>query len=220
MLLSLFSGEGITLISVLSAIASSILIVFLCWPVREYVRGFVAVKLGDPTPKYSGRLSLNPLVHIDPIGAIAIVLFGIGWGRGEFINPRNFTNRKRDTAIVAFSGIFANVILAFVFYVILKVVGLLPYSNFTLFIQGILYLTVAVNLSLAAFHLIPIPPLDASAILPIIMSNNAYYRLMQYSRYFPLILLVLIATDVLSYPMYYISNFFYFIFDILTFWIG
>ncbi len=97
----------------LTQILARFLVIFSAITVHEYAHGFVSYKLGDPTAKYSGRLSLNPLSHIDPIGALCMIFFRFGWAKPVPINPMYYKNRKRDTAIVSLAGPVANVTLAF-----------------------------------------------------------------------------------------------------------
>ncbi len=220
MLFNIIANGKLTMEMLLSSIICAIVVVFLCWPVREWAKAFVATKLGDPTPGYQGRLSLNPFVHIDPIGAIAMVLFGIGWGKGDSYNPRYFKNYKRDTALVCLSGPLANIILGFVFFFFFKLfAGVLPVSEFSVYILLILRLVASINVTLAAFHLIPIPPLEASCLLPLVMSSRAYYNLMQYRQYISYGLILLLATGALSTPINFISSIFFKLFDIVTFFL-
>ena len=139
---------------------------------------FVANKLGDGTAKWSGRMTLNPMKHIDPIGALMIVLFGVGWAKPVPINPRNFKNYKRDTALTAAAGPISNVIMAFIYLIVENAIFYISIASGAVIRTGsfifvlCLFFTLAaqINLSLAVFNLLPIPPLDGSrlfgALLP------------------------------------------------------
>ncbi|MBP5686588.1 MAG: site-2 protease family protein, partial [Clostridia bacterium] len=98
---------------------SAVIVIFLTLPVHEFAHGFIADKLGDPTPRYQGRLTLNPIAHIDPIGALGILLFGIGWAKPVSVNARNFKNPKAGMAITALAGPVSNIIMAFISLVLM-----------------------------------------------------------------------------------------------------
>lgn len=159
---------------------------------HECAHGFVAYKLGDITAKYQGRLSLNPLKHIDIIGALCMVFFRFGWAKPVPIDTRNFKNPKRDMALSALAGPAANLILAFIgcFLYALSLYFLSDVSftsyNFSywvayswlLFVYNFAWL----NISLAIFNLIPLPPLDGSRIFYAFLPRDAYFKVMRYER--------------------------------------
>jgi len=130
---------------------------------HEYAHGRVAYALGDPTAKQAGRLTLNPIAHLDPIGTIAIFIFHIGWAKPVPINPYFFRHPKRDIFLVSAAGPAANLILAIISGVILKTLTILGQYGNALW-NMILY-TMSINVILMVFNLIPIPPLDGSKIL-------------------------------------------------------
>lgn len=179
------------------------IVLFTAITVHEYAHGYVAYKLGDPTAKYSGRLSLNPLSHLDMWGAICMVLFGFGWAKPVPINPMYFRDRKKGTALTALAGPLANIVLAFVSTIIFALYFVFIYSNFTnvitRFIYSVFVQLAVVNISFAVFNLIPIPPLDGSKILGMFLSQESYMKLLSYERIgFP-ILMILSLTGVLSH---------------------
>lgn len=179
------------------------IVLFTAITVHEYAHGYVAYKLGDPTAKYSGRLSLNPLSHLDMWGAICMVLFGFGWAKPVPINPMYFCDRKKGTALTALAGPLANIVLAFVSTIIFALYFVFIYSNFTnvitRFIYSVFVQLAVVNISFAVFNLIPIPPLDGSKILGMFLSQESYMKLLSYERIgFP-ILMILSLTGVLSH---------------------
>ena len=157
-----------------------------------------AYKLGDPTAKYEGRLTLNPLSHMDPIGAVCMVLFRFGWAKPVPINPMYFRDRKRDTAITAAAGPLSNILMAFISAVLIAPFMILIKPNFsnviTYFIEKLLYECAYLNIYFAAFNLIPFPPLDGSKILGAFLSQENYMKLLQYERFaYPLLIIFMIS---------------------------
>ena len=151
----------------------SVVATFVALCVHEYAHAFAAYKLGDDTAEKRGRLSLNPLNHIDPIGAISMILFRFGWAKPVPIDPRNFKKPKRDFAIVALSGPLSNIILAFIstllFLVFYKLLPGAPSGtfNFSVLYYTCLFFSIfsSLNVGLGVFNLIPLPPFDGSRIL-------------------------------------------------------
>lgn len=189
---------------------------------HEVAHGWVAYKLGDPTARNLGRLSLNPLKHLDPIGTLCMIFFRFGWAKPVPINMRYFKNPRRGMAISAAAGPISNFLLAFIsalIYVILHIaitgrgigyVGIyafVPGAPTAINLQIALLRLVAtfhiLNLSLALFNLIPINPLDGSRILHIFLPAKAYYWLMNHERYIMFGMLLLLWTGVLSTPLAY-----------------
>ncbi len=165
--------------------------VLITLTIHEYSHGYAAYKLGDNTPKLMGRLTLNPIKHLDPIGAICMLFFRIGWAKPVPINTRNLKNPKRDFAIIALAGPLSNIIISF----FSSFVYLLLYSIFSkvLFSSEFLFSVVQntldfflifhlINIGIAVFNLIPIPPLDGSRILGAFLPPRAYYKFMQHER--------------------------------------
>lgn len=137
---------------------------------HEFAHAWIATKLGDDTPRLQGRLNLNPMSHIDPVGIICLVLLGFGWGKPVQINPRNFNGKYSLTkaeAIVAAAGPIMNLILAFLFLIIYTIYGLTvtTITTTTNVIASILISVISVNIGLGVFNLIPIYPLDGSKVL-------------------------------------------------------
>lgn len=204
---SLFSGY--TLISWIQRF----IVLFTAITVHEYAHGFVAYKLGDPTAKSCGRLTLNPISHLDPLGAVCMVLCGFGWAKPVPINPYYFRNRKRDTALVSLAGPAANIVLAFlstiVYVPLVALTFRLPYNGAINFIVGTLESLVSLNIGFAVFNLIPFPPLDGSKILGAVLPNSTYMQLLRYERIgFPILIVLSISgilgriLDVIITPVY------------------
>ena len=162
---------------------------------HELGHGYVAYKLGDPTPKYQGRLTLNPLAHLDPMGTIMLILFRVGWARPVMINTQYFKNKRQGTLLVSLAGPLANVLLGWIFYNGLKIANLhLPYSSFSSTLLMFLLINVQINLGLAAFNLIPIPPLDGSHILASVLPPRLAYNYARLAPYGPIVLIVLLIS--------------------------
>ncbi|OGC12302.1 hypothetical protein A3K48_07615 [candidate division WOR-1 bacterium RIFOXYA12_FULL_52_29] len=147
--------------------------------IHEFAHAFVADKLGDPTPRLAGRLTLNPLSHLDPFGFLALLLVRFGWAKPVPINPYNFRDPKMGSLLVSLAGPLSNFIFAWVLAVILRN---LPLANETAAMM--ISYAIWINLALAVFNLIPVPPLDGSHILEYFLPPHQYevmVRLQQYS---------------------------------------
>ena len=201
MLFSLIRNGG-GIIEAVFYILSSLVVIFLTLPIHEFSHGFVASKLGDPTPKYQGRLTLNPLAHIDYIGALAILIFGFGWAKPVNVDMRYFKKPKRDMALTALAGPVSNILLAFIFILLRNTVFLLI-KNLTVqyYIIIVCSFIAQINISLAVFNLIPIPPLDGSRLLNVILPDRIYYKIMRYERYLIYIVFALVFFGFLDRPM-------------------
>lgn len=193
-------------------IASLLFVVFCTLPVHEYAHARTAVKLGDDTPRLAGRLTLNPMAHLDPIGALMILLVGFGYAKPVPVNANNLKNGRKSFALVAVAGPASNIIMALIFLLFKAVVdsaaGVLPGAVYTV-LAYFFYYAASVNISLAVFNLLPIPPLDGSRILTLILPSKAYYKIMRYERYIMIAVFVLIWTGILNYPLSFLSRLVY-----------
>ena len=157
-------------------------ILLLTLTIHEFSHGYVAYLLGDDTAKRAGRLTLNPISHIDPFGLVMLFIAHIGWAKPVPINPYNFKNFKRDTAITAAAGPVSNFIVAILlsifFNMIVKFNPSIMFSKNLISTMGIsmLYYAILINLALGIFNLIPIPPMDGSKILGGFLSDEVYYK--------------------------------------------
>lgn len=163
---------------------------------HEFAHAWVSSRLGDPTPRYEGRLSLNPLAHLDALGAILMVLTGFGWAKPVGVNPMYYKDRKKGMALTAIAGPIANFIMAFLG--VLIGTGLLILAdalNWSASVISVInysaYLFAFRNLCFMIFNLIPIPPLDGSKVLGLFIPNRTYYKILQYERYSIILIMIL-----------------------------
>ena len=171
------------------------LIFSLCF--HEFAHGFAAYKLGDNTANLNGRLTMNPLAHLDPIGTIMILFVGFGWAKPVPVNQLNFKNPRKDMVIVAAAGPISNLVLAFIGGLIFRVLNLLSIYNSQI-IFTVLYFFIIINISLAIFNLIPIVPLDGSRIFENILIKKYPHIVRVLNVYGPNILLGLILFGIIT----------------------
>ena len=186
-------------------------------PLHECSHGWVANLLGDPTAKNQGRLTLNPIKHFDPIGSVLMLLTGFGWAKAVPVNMRYFKKPKRDMAITALAGPLSNLIFGFILLVVYRLVyGLFspaaaaasePVQALFLGITEILWAMFSINVSLAVFNLLPVPPLDGSRIISLVLPDKVYFSIMRYERYIFLVMALLLYLGVFSVPLGYGVNF-------------
>ena len=161
---------------------------------HEIAHGLVSTWLGDPTPKRQGRLSLNPLKHLDPIGTLCLIFFHVGWAKPVVVNPDYYKNKKRGMALVALAGPLMNFLLAIFSIIIMAIfVKVNAYSNVLIIIYNFLLYFSVINLGLGLFNLVPIPPLDGSRILGAFLKDDTYEQYMKYERYGFIIIAILLA---------------------------
>ena len=179
-------------------------------PIHEFAHGYVAYKLGDNTAKLKGRLTMNPLAHVDPFGALMVLLVGFGYAKPVPVNIGRFKRgkRKQYMALTAFAGPVSNLIMAtiFTFFYCMIYYKFLHLGENIVYVALFLSVAAQINISLAVFNLLPIPPLDGSRILNAVLPDRIYYKLMQYERYIVLVIFALIFLNVLDGPIALISG--------------
>ncbi len=177
-------------------------VILLALTVHEVSHGLVAYRLGDPTAKNAGRLTLNPISHLDPIGTLMLFLVHFGWAKPVPVDPRYFANPKRDMLWVALAGPGANMVMAFLSGLVIRFVNLNP-QVFTGGFAGqafvtMMVLSLQINLALAIFNLLPVPPLDGSKVLYGILPPQYEHIAVNLERYGPGVLLALVLLSMLT----------------------
>ncbi len=174
-------------------------VIVISLSLHEFAHGFAAYKSGDNTPKLQGRLTLNPLKHMDPIGLVCCAFFGFGWARPVQINPSNFRNVKKGTIWTSIAGVLTNFILSFLGYGLYSLVSLINVNNyFVIFFEIFFYYMFFVNLCLAVFNFLPIYPLDGFKLIEALASyKNQYVEFMYKYGNLILILFVVFMDNVL-----------------------
>jgi len=188
----------------------SLPVILIALSFHELAHGYVAYKMGDPTARNLGRLTLNPLKHLDPMGPLSMFVFGFGWAKPVPINTRYFKNGKRGMALTAVAGPIANLLLAFIGVILALITEKLFYlTNQNIYVEVLGYffwIFYTLNTYLAIFNLLPIPPFDGSRLAFIFLPDRLYFGIMKYERIIMLVLLGLLFFGFLTKPLIYISN--------------
>ncbi len=218
MLFDLMKAGGAADIAVI--VFSYLVILLIAFPIHECSHAFVAKMLGDNTAEEEGRITLNPFSHLDPMGTIGIMIFGIGWAKSVPINPRRArkVSQKTAMALTAAAGPISNVIVSLIFMIAEKIVivasGLNDPTAF--YVASALDMVLSINLSLAVFNLLPIPPFDGSRIFLAFLPTKYYFSIMRYERFIMIGILVLLYTGILSIPFGILTNLLYSGLDFIT----
>ncbi len=204
---SIWNGFDFTyILSILLGVIPSL----LCITLHELSHGLVAYWLGDDTAKSRGRLTLNPIKHLDPVGLLMMLVFHVGWAKPVPVNMYKFKNPKQGMAVTALAGPGSNLLIALVFMLLYGAAYVpLGMSAVGSYFLQMIQLTAIMSIGLAVFNLIPIPPLDGSKVLFSLLRDEDYYKLMRYERYGGIIMLVLVATGVLGRPLNYLIDLIY-----------
>lgn len=220
MLFSLFFNNSLTFAEILLYVVVTIVVIMISLTVHEYAHGFMAVKMGDSTPKTMGRLTLNPLRHIDLMGMLSFILFGIGWAKPMPINPLNFKRYKKGMRLVSLAGVLSNFLLgllaAIIYAILLATVG---YSTGPMmYVYMILSYFMLINSCLVLFNILPIPPFDGFNFLATFFKQDNKFLNFMYRNgmkiFWGIILVSLIVeiftgVDILSVYLSLINDFVY-----------
>ncbi len=191
--------------------------ILIAFTVHEYAHAFVADRLGDKSQRFQGRLTLNPFVHVDPVGFLMLLLFRFGWAKPVQVNTRAFKNYRRDDLLVSIAGCAANILTAFIFAIILGLFFRFAPMNGSLYLilKDIILSTIVINLNIALFNLLPLPGLDGFRVFTSLFPKVFYKIGDQLYRYSSLIFIVVIVTDIVGFilnpPFNFLMTIAYFI---------
>lgn len=220
-LIDYMSGKT-DLVTVVLSFFSVFVIIFLCFPVRTYAKVFVAHLLGDNTAAEQGRLTLNPLAHIDPMGAVCMAVCSIGWSKPAPINIHRCRKVTLRTAeiLVSAAGPVTHILMALIFMIIYKVIAVAATMSATvLYILYAMLLVAEINTYLAVINLIPVPPFDGYSLIQGILPRKAAIWMEQHAQIINMIVFVMLISGLLSRPLGYASNGIMWLLDKITWFI-
>lgn len=198
------------------------LVLFTAVPVHECAHAWVAEKMGDDTGRQQGRITLNPFAHLTLWGSLMMILVGFGWGKPVSVDPRNFKNPKKGMVLTSLAGPASNFIMAFLAMIVYKVLGIMSIVNendtMEMVAMVFLYITL-INISLAVFNFLPIPPLDGSKIFNAVLPEKWYFTIMRYENIIFIGLIILLYSGLLDAPLSFLQNKVIDIMDFLTRWV-
>lgn len=204
-------------------VAARVIIILLILPLHEFAHAFIAGKCGDHTAEYSGRLTLNPFKHIDPVGAVLLLFTGFGWAKPVPINPRAMRNPRNGIIWTSLAGPFSNLIAAFIGVVVLRVIESLTVSAANMSVLftvcTVISAFASVNMGLAVFNLIPVPPLDGSKVLMQFIPTKYVIWMQRNQMTISIVFMVLIFSRALNTPLSFVANKIFSLFFLLTDWI-
>lgn len=185
------------------------LVLFTAVPVHECAHAWVAEKMGDDTGRKQGRITLNPFAHLTLWGSLMMILVGFGWGKPVSVDPRNFKNPKKGMVLTSLAGPASNFIMAFLSMIVYKVLAFLSFakdsSTLDMLATVFVYITL-INISLAVFNFLPIPPLDGSKIFNAILPEKWYFAIMKYENFIFIALIILVYSGLLDTPLSFLQD--------------
>ncbi|HBI51231.1 MAG: site-2 protease family protein [Ruminiclostridium sp.] len=212
-----------SMIEIILTAFSLLVMLFVVFPVHECSHALAAKLLGDDTAERQGRITLNPFAHLDLMGTIGILAFGIGWAKPVPVNPARCrkVSQKAAMAITAAAGPMANFVSSLIFMIIMKVL-IVSYSGSDSAPDALYYIIMALRIIIdidlfnGVFNLLPVPPFDGSRVFFAFLPNKYYFAIMKYEQYIMIALLLLMWTGILSIPFSFLSNALYSLFDLIT----
>lgn len=181
------------------------IVLFTAFPVHECAHGWAAEKMGDDTARKQGRITLNPFRHLSLMGTVCMIFAGFGWANPVPVDPRKFKDPKKGMAITALAGPISNLIMAFIATVIFRILAVVYGSGHdSALMYALLYFfeyVIVLNIGLAVFNLLPIPPLDGSRIFNLVLSDKMYFKIMRYEKYVMIALILVVYLGVLDLPL-------------------
>ncbi|WP_432649484.1 site-2 protease family protein [Huintestinicola sp.] len=198
------------------------LVLFTAVPVHECAHAWVAEKMGDDTGRKQGRITLNPFAHLTLWGSLMMILVGFGWGKPVSVDPRNFKNPKKGMVLTSLAGPASNFIMAFLAMIVYKVLAItgVVKDNSTMQMVAMVFLYVTIiNISLAVFNFLPIPPLDGSKIFNAVLPEKWYFTIMRYENIIFIVLIILVYSGLLDAPLGFLQGKVIDIMDFLTRWV-
>lgn len=185
------------------------LVLFTAVPVHECAHAWVAEKMGDDTGRKQGRITLNPFAHLTLWGSLMMILVGFGWGKPVMVDSRNFKNPKKGMVLTSLAGPASNFIMAFLSMIVYKVLAFLSFakdsSTLDMMATVFVYITL-INISLAVFNFLPIPPLDGSKIFNAILPEKWYFTIMKYENFIFIALIILVYSGLLDAPLSFLQD--------------
>lgn len=185
------------------------LVLFTAVPVHECAHAWAAEKMGDDTGRKQGRITLNPFAHLTLWGSLMMILVGFGWGKPVSVDPRNFKNPKKGMVLTSLAGPASNFIMAFLSMIVYKALAFLSLakdsSTLDMLATVFVYITL-INISLAVFNFLPIPPLDGSKIFNAILPEKWYFTVMKYENFIFIALIILLYSGLLDTPLSFLQS--------------
>lgn len=209
--------------AIISIVFAYAVILLIALPIHECSHAFVAKLLGDNTGYNLGRVTLNPIKHLDIMGTIGLLIVGIGWAKPVPVNPTRArkVSARAAMAITAAAGPVSNVLISLIFIIIAKLVLMInPADTIIAYIWYAFIYAARINVSLAIFNLLPIPPFDGSRIMLVFLKEKTYFKIMQYERYIMIAILLLCWTGILSVPLSFLTDAVFSFLDLITGFLG